>query len=127
MHFSNHQAIYLQIADRICDSILEGMWLADDRIPSVREMAVQIEVNPNTVARAYNHLQSQGIIFNKRGIGYFIAEKAHDIVLQEKSALFLETELPRIFREMLLLNIRMEEIQTHYERYVEKEKKNEAE
>ncbi len=80
MEFSNHQAIYLQIADQICESILMQHKLSGERIASVREMALQIEVNPNTVARAYSLLQEQGIIFNKRGLGFFIAETALFIV-----------------------------------------------
>ncbi|MEX1302542.1 MAG: GntR family transcriptional regulator, partial [Desulfotignum sp.] len=73
MEFQKKDAIYLQIADLMCERILLEDWQENNRIPSVREMAVDLEVNPNTVMRAYAFLQQQGIIFNKRGIGYFVA------------------------------------------------------
>jgi GntR family transcriptional regulator len=74
MEFGDNNAIYLQIADHFCENILLQKWNPGDRIPSVREMAVSIEVNPNTVMRTFNYLQDKGIIFNKRGIGYFVTE-----------------------------------------------------
>ena len=51
MKFNRHQAIYLQIGDLICEGILEGRWAVDEKLPSVREMAMAVEVNPNTVMR----------------------------------------------------------------------------
>ena len=74
MEFRDKQAIYLQIADHFCENILLEKWKPGDRIPSVREMAVNMEVNPNTVMRTFTYLQDKEIIFNKRGIGYFVSE-----------------------------------------------------
>ncbi len=65
MNFNEKQAIYLQIASIVCDTILEGKWKVD-KIPSVRELAVDLQVNPNTVMRAYDHLQQEQILMNKR-------------------------------------------------------------
>ncbi len=73
MEFNNHRAIYLQIAEMICERILLGQFREDERIPSVREMAVQLEVNPNTVMRTFEFLQAKDIITNKRGVGYFVS------------------------------------------------------
>ncbi|WP_300668602.1 GntR family transcriptional regulator [Desulfoluna sp.] len=115
MNFSNHQAIYLQIADQICHAILTGTRKAQERLPSVRDLAVEIEVNPNTAARAYTHLQDRQIVFNKRGIGYFITEEAREIILCEKREHFRSTELPRLFRMMDLLDIGMDTLQKLYE------------
>ena len=53
MEFGKDQAIYLQIADLICENILSGEWAAETKIPSVRELAINLEVNPNTVMRTY--------------------------------------------------------------------------
>ena len=69
MDFKETQAIYLQIVDLVCDHIVTGKWKAQERIPSVRELGVQLEVNPNTVMRAYDYLQAREIICNKRGVG----------------------------------------------------------
>ena len=56
MAFTNDKAIYLQMADRLCDEILAGTYKDDDRIPSVREYAVLLEVNTNTAVKAYDEL-----------------------------------------------------------------------
>jgi transcriptional repressor NrdR len=65
MNFKESKAIYLQIADRICDEILLGQFAEEERIPSVREYATIVEVNANTVMRSFDYLQSQNIIYNK--------------------------------------------------------------
>ncbi len=68
MKFKESKSIYLQIADRICDEILQGQYMEEERIPSVREYAATVEVNANTVVRTYDYLQGQEIIYNKRGL-----------------------------------------------------------
>ena len=79
MEFQESQAIYLQIADMLCENVLSGAWKPGDRVPSIRELAESIAVNPNTVVRAYSYLQDHAIIHNQRGIGYFVAENAREI------------------------------------------------
>jgi DNA-binding transcriptional regulator YhcF (GntR family) len=118
MEFMDNQAIYLQIADHFYENILLRKWIPGDRIPSVREMAVNIEVNPNTVMRTYNHLQENGIIFNKRGIGYFVSEDGFQRTKALRKEHFINLELPRFFKEMDLLNLSMEDVQTYYEQHV---------
>lgn len=66
----NNKAIYLQIADKICDDIMLGALKDGDRIPSVREYAASMEVNANTVMRSYEYLERNDVIFNRRGIGF---------------------------------------------------------
>ena len=73
MEFRDNEAIYLQIAALVSDNILLGKWPGEQKIPSVRDLAVELEVNPNTVMRSYEFLQNQGIIYNKRGLGLFVA------------------------------------------------------
>ncbi|HKM07759.1 MAG TPA: GntR family transcriptional regulator, partial [Sphaerochaeta sp.] len=74
MQFNNRSPIYMQIAQYIYDLILNASWVEEERIPSVRDMAMQLEVNPNTVIRTYSMLQEEGILENQRGIGYFTAK-----------------------------------------------------
>ena len=62
MNFKESKAIYLQIADRICDEILLGQYPEEERIPSVREYAAIVEVNANTVMRSFDYLQVQNVI-----------------------------------------------------------------
>ncbi|MBT4287509.1 MAG: GntR family transcriptional regulator [Deltaproteobacteria bacterium] len=127
MDFSNHQAIYLQIADYVCDSILIKKWSSEDKIPSVREMAISIEVNPNTVARAYTYLQDQKIIYNKRGLGYYISPDAPILTAQIKRKQFIKLELPRMFKNMQLLEISINEIEQRYQKHlISKAEKNDT-
>ncbi len=105
MEFNSNKAIYLQICDTICEQILGGTLLPDARIPSVREYGAEIGVNPNTVMRSYEKLTNDGIIYNKRGIGYFISPEAREITLNRLRKEFMESELPKIIKRMQLLGI----------------------
>ncbi len=110
MEFLQNQAIYLQIADFICERILQNEWRVGEKIPSIREMAIKIEVNPNTVAKTYNHLESAGIIFKERGMGYFVANRAQDKILKIKQELFYQHDLPLFLKKMSLLKISFKEL-----------------
>ena len=117
MNFKQDRSIYLQIADYITEKILSGKWKEGDRIPSVRDMAVSIEVNPNTVAHTYNYLQDKGIIYNQRGIGYFVDNQALANTRKCEREAFLKELLPRLFKAMLLLRIDMKEIKRMFDEY----------
>lgn len=119
MIFKGDRAIYLQIADHIMENVLAEKWRENDRIPSVRDMAVSIEVNPNTVAHSYNYMQDKGIIYNKRGVGYFVAADAAEKVRQLEKEDFFQEQLPQVFKRMLLLNIGMEEFRAKFEEYAQ--------
>ena len=105
MTFNDQKPIYLQISDSICERILSGALRSDDRIPSVREYGGEIGVNPNTVMRTYEKLTADGVIYNKRGIGYFVAPDARETVLAAERREFLDNELPRIRRRLELLGL----------------------
>ena len=92
------------------EQILLGELKADDRILSVRDYGIQLGVNPNTIMRSYETMTAAGIIYNKRGIGYFISAEAKDIVLKQMREEFLEKELPEVVKKMKLLGIGIEEI-----------------
>jgi DNA-binding transcriptional regulator YhcF (GntR family) len=114
MEFNEKQAIYLQIADYFIENILLKKWKEQDRIPSIREMAVQLEVNPNTVTRTYNYLQEKGIIYNKRGIGYFVTENGYGQARDLKKQEFIHHDMPVFFRKMELLDLDLEELRQLY-------------
>ncbi len=115
MEYRENRAIYLQIADMLCENILRKRWREGERIPSIREFAMAMEVNPNTVLRAYNYLQAGGVIHNKRGIGYFVQPGARDRVLKLKRTDFIRNELPYFFRTMDVLGIDFDELKRLYE------------
>ena len=105
MNFSAEKPIYLQIADAVCDRILSGALKGEDRIPSVREYGADLGVNPNTMMRSYEKLTADGIIYNKRGIGYFVTPDARESVLKAQRKDFLEKEVPAIRQRMSLLGL----------------------
>jgi len=124
MEFGDSNAIYLQIADQLSENILLRRWNPGDRIPSVRELAVSIEVNPNTVMRTFNYLQEKGIIYNKRGIGYFVSDDGFEKTKALRKENFIHQELPRLFRELRLLNLTMEDLSSFYSQYAESKTRN---
>ena len=116
MIFTNDKPIYIQMADRLCDEILSGVYQDDDRIPSVREYAVLLEVNTNTAVKAYEQLAREEIIYNKRGLGYFVTKGAKKQILKARKTEFMKERLPGLFRQMRLLEISMEDIVAAWER-----------
>ncbi len=114
MKFKESKSIYLQIADRICDEILRGQYKEEERIPSVREYAATVEVNANTVVRTFDYLQSREIVYNKRGLGYFVSPGAREVILSLRRKVFLQEELPEFFRRLQTLDISLEEIEKMY-------------
>ena len=110
MTFNSDKPIYVQMADRLCDEILAGTYKDDDRIPSVREYAVLLEVNTNTAVKAYDELARANIIYNKRGLGYFVTPGARDEILTSRRRTFLDEQLPELFRQMQLLGLGIEDI-----------------
>ena len=124
MKFKESKSIYLQIADRIMDEILRLVYPEEGRVPSVREYAAMVEVNANTVVRSYDYLQGQEIIYNKRGIGYFVSPGARERIIQLRRQSFLQDELPDMFRQIHLLGIPLEEIAAMYGTYLSENGEN---
>ena len=116
MNFKDSKGIYLQIADRICDEILLGNYKEDARIPSVREYAAMVEVNANTVMRSFEHLQSQGMIYNKRGIGYF------EMIRNYRKEVFMKEEAEYFFRQIYTLGLSPEDLKKMYSEYIKTQK-----
>ncbi len=114
MEFSDPKGIYQQIADRVQEQILQGIWIAGDQIPSVREMAVELGVNPNTVARSYQALVERRILANQRGRGFFVTEEAVSSIFDTLRNEFLDRDLPKIIKTMRLLGIGPEDIAVHF-------------
>ena len=117
MNFKENKAIYLQIAEQICDMILLGEYKEEERVPSVREYAAIVEVNFNTVMRSFEHLQASEIIFNKRGIGYFVALGAGKIIHSMRKEYFLHNEINDFFKQINMLEIPIQEIVEMYNNY----------
>ena len=103
MNFKENKPIYLQIADRICDEILQGRYAENDRIPSVRDYAATVEVNANTAMRSYDFLQSRSVIRMQRGIGYFVEPGASERIRSFRRESFMNEELGITVEELEIL------------------------
>lgn len=117
MIFKNKKTIFMQIADRICDEIIEGKYLVDERIPSVREYCLLVEVNVNTVVKSYDYLQREGILYTKRGLGFYVSSEAIEKIISIRHKLFVDEDLPHIFHEMKMLGISIDEVIDLYKKY----------
>lgn len=121
MEFKDNEAIYLQIAAFVCDNILAGKWTAGQKILSVRDLAVELEVNPNTVMRSYEFLQGLEIVYNKRGLGLFVADDGFDKVKAYRKQQFVQQNLPEFFKNIYLLDISIDEVRQQYEDFLAKQ------
>ena len=109
MNFNESSPIYLQIADKLCDGVLSGLYTVGQRIPSVREMAVAIEVNPNTVQRTYTTLQEWGIVEMRRGQGYFVAAAALARTRTRRRRMREQEEIPRLLEYLNALSMSIDQ------------------
>lgn len=105
MEFRKQKPIYLQIADRLMEQVLAGELKEEDRVPSVRDVAEAMGVNPNTVMRTFEYLQGAEIIYNRRGVGYFVSPDAQQKILEKQRREFIEDDLPIIKQKMKMLGI----------------------
>lgn len=121
MDFKESKSIFLQIADRLCDEILQGRFKEGERMPSVREYAELMEVTNNTALRSFDHLQSLGIIFNKRGLGYFVADGARKTILTSRRKKFMSEDVYEFLRQLRTLDIPMQSIVDIYNSMDKKE------
>jgi DNA-binding transcriptional regulator YhcF (GntR family) len=114
--------IFYQLALKLCDEILAGKYEINARIPSARELAILCEVNPNTVVKSFELLTNNQIIYNKRGIGYFVSENAIENISNMKRRQFTEEYLPLVFKTMNQLSINMEQVMELFNQYNEQNK-----
>ena len=123
MNFSENQSIYIQITEFAEEQILLNRWKKEEKIPSVRDLAAELQVNPNTVMRAYDFLQQQGVIYNRRGIGNHVSPDAVKKILTARKEKFLQSELPAFFRNMNLLGIGFDELDRLHKSFLHEQSK----
>jgi GntR family transcriptional regulator len=114
MEFTQPKPIYRQIAEQLGARILAGEWQEGQRIPAVRELAAAVGVNPNTVTKSYQALLDRAIIENQRGLGYFVAAGARARIVAHLREEFVRDELPRLFRTMRVLGLRLEDLAPYF-------------
>lgn len=103
--FKSTKGIFQQIAENLCHQILAGTLPPGERVPSVRDLAIEFEVNRNTLLRTYSILEDAGIITNKRGIGFFVSENAIELIRASERTEFFSNELPMFIQKVKLLKL----------------------
>lgn len=121
MNFNGNRAIYLQIAENLTDRIAIGELKPGCRLPSVRDLSVSYEVNVNTVMRSVDYLQLQEVVYNKRGIGYFVSDDAVEKVIKIKRRNFMTNEIGYFFKELSIIGVTPTELSELYDAYLKKE------
>ncbi len=115
--FTTNRPIFKQIADSICDRILQGEFPPGSKIKSVRELGADLQVNINTVMRAIEYLQQRDILFIKRGIGNFVADNAAAAIRQLRRQTFLTDEIDYFFRQLDSIEIQPDELADMYRNF----------
>ena len=110
MNFDNSQPIWMQIYELILSRIASTKWAEGERIPSVRELGATLVVNPNTVMRTFERLTDEALIYNRRGIGYFVAEGAKARAAEIARERFISEQLPTLFARMKSIGMTAEEV-----------------
>ena len=112
LNYRDSRPIYEQIKDGLKKLIVTGGLSADERLPSVRALATQLSINPNTIQRAYAELERQGYIYTVKGKGSFVAENS---VMKEKRKKDLLIQVSEVIDEAIRLGISGEEIKNMVE------------
>ena len=115
---SDNRPIYVKLADLICDRILTDEYRKMERIPSVREYAVSQQVNPATAAMAFEMLERNGVIFNKRGLGFFVTEDAKSIIRKMRIDTLLGEESKIFFSRIAVLDVTPEQLRDMYANFL---------
>jgi GntR family transcriptional regulator len=86
--------IYRQLADRLRELVLEGVYRNGDALPSVRQIASEHRINPITVSKAFQILVDEGLVEKRRGLGMYVSEGATEQLMEDERKAFLEEDLP---------------------------------
>ena len=110
MNFNNDVPIYMQIAQTIEDNILKGIFKEETVIPSTTEISVKYKINPATVAKGFNLLVDEGIIYKKRGVGMFVVAGSKEKLIGIRKEKFYENYIVSLIEEAKKLNISSSDI-----------------
>lgn len=110
LDFSSEIPIYIQIAQSIEDGILNGVFKEDEAIPSTTEISVRFKINPATVAKGFNLLVEDGIIYKKRGVGMFVSSGSKEVLIQKRKDSFYSNYVVSLIEEAKKLNISIDDI-----------------
>lgn len=110
MEFHKNKPIYLQIVDVISQRIVSKEWKEETKIPTVKELAKELEVNHNTLMRSLELLQTERILMSKRGVGLFLTKDSYKNALELMRKSFYDNQVPEFFGTMNTLKITLGEL-----------------
>jgi GntR family transcriptional regulator len=110
MHWDDNQPIYWQLRERTVAAILDGSLNEGEPLPSVRQVAVDFQINPLTVSKAYQSLVDDDLVEKRRGVGMFVRDGARRRLLESERKRFLENEWPRIAERIEQLGLTIDEL-----------------
>ena len=107
LDYKDRRPLYEQIVDKFSDMILKGVLKPDEKLPSVRNLAMELSINPNTIQRAYMELEHRGYLYSVKGRGNFVSDNAH---LKEERKQEIKTILMDQLKEAQIHEIGRDEI-----------------
>lgn len=110
MEFHKNKPIYLQIVDVLSQRVVSKEWKEETKIPTVKELAKELEVNHNTLMRSLELLQSEDVLMSKRGVGLFLTRDSYKQALELMRRSFYEDQVPEFFGTMNSLKITLGEL-----------------
>jgi GntR family transcriptional regulator len=110
-HWNEDQPIYRQLRDRLMEMILDRVIEEGDAMPSVRQISVELKINPITVTRAVQELEECGALEKRRGLGNFVKPGAREQLLQQERKKFLKEDWPALRAKLERLQISLESLQ----------------
>lgn len=121
LNYGDHRPIYEQIKEKTKEYIVSGAMKEHERLPSVREVASQLAINPNTIQRAYKELEIEGYIYSQKAKGYFVAPMKKSIQAIKKEECFEQLEIQ--LKELKYLGADKAEVESLINKVYEEEKK----
>ena len=115
------QPIFRQLADRLIEQILQGVWQEGQALPSVRSVAADMKINHLTVMKGYQLLVDEGLVEKKRGQGMFVALGALTQLKATQKQAFIEQQIPSIAKKLQQLDIPLDEFIVQLKQHVEGE------
>lgn len=108
--WTDDQPIYRQLKDKVVAAIMEGSLIEGEALPSVRNVAVEMQINPITASKAYQELVMDGLVEKKRGLGMFVVEGARDKLMEAERERFMKEEWPRVLETIRRLGLNADEL-----------------
>lgn len=107
LDYKDRRPIYEQVTEKLQELMIRGILREDEQLPSVRSLATELSINPNTIQRAYAELERQGYIYSIKGKGSFVAENGR---MKEKKKMDLKHKLAELARESVDLEMSEDEL-----------------